>query len=264
MKKIFDFYCNHHFHLSLCLIFFTMFQYRYLGLDIDWRYIYYVFFSTMLIYNLHKVKREDYNLFLNIRKVIILFCIGSLIVLTIGQSLEKTIYLLPAAVISFLYVLPLLPGKKKLNQFGWLKIMVLVVTLTYVTTFLPLYFSETNINVLFLVSISRFFFIFTLALLFDIRDLEKDFSLGIKTLPSGMGVKNTFILAGFLLMMSFSLDFYMVYEFITLMPVFLSMAFTFIFFCLFIFLSPRIFSNESFSFWADNLLALPFCFLYFV
>ncbi|MBK7524913.1 MAG: hypothetical protein IPI53_12375 [Saprospiraceae bacterium] len=73
----------------------------------------------------------------------------------------------------------------------------MVVTLTYVTTFLPLYFSETNINVLFLVSISRFFFIFTLALLFDIRALEKDFSLGIKTLPSGMGVKTHLFWQGF-------------------------------------------------------------------
>jgi 4-hydroxybenzoate polyprenyltransferase len=264
MKILFHIYLNRFFHLGICLVLFTLFQYRFLGLEEDWHYLLLVLFSTVFIYNLHTLKRNDYHVSFEVQKITIYISLLALVGIAFINSSKTILYLIPAALISIFYVLPLLPGRKKLKEIGYYKILFLVLTLTYITVSLPLVLMNTKPFVLLLITVSRFLFLFVLALLFDIKDMQKDVSEGIKTIPSLLGIKHSLILSGLLLMIAFFLDFYMVFEFIVLMPYFLAMGFTYMIFFIFIFLSPKINHSKMYPFLADGLLALPYCFLYLI
>ncbi len=98
------------------------------------------------------------------------------------------------AVLSFSYSIPLLPfkDKKRLKDFGWIKILVLTAVWTIVTSVLPLlYHSRALADYPFEIMI-RFVFMFTLCVAFDIRDMQTDMEAGIATLPNMIGIKGSY------------------------------------------------------------------------
>jgi 4-hydroxybenzoate polyprenyltransferase len=98
------------------------------------------------------------------------------------------------AVLSFSYSIPLLPfkNKKRLKDFGWIKILVLTTVWTIVTSVLPiLYHSQAITDYPFEIMI-RFVFMFTLCVAFDIRDMQTDMEAGIATLPNIIGIRGSY------------------------------------------------------------------------
>lgn len=98
------------------------------------------------------------------------------------------------AVLSFAYSLPLLPivAKKRLKDYGWIKIIVLTSVWTIVTALLPiLYYDKLVTAYPFEIGI-RFALMFPLCLAFDIRDMQTDVQAGIFTVPNRIGIKNTY------------------------------------------------------------------------
>lgn len=98
--------------------------------------------------------------------------------------------------ISLLYSLPVLPfrNKKRIKDFGLLKIITLSLLWTLVTVWFPLVESEYKVVSFQLVFIRRFLFIFILCLMFDIRDIAVDEKGNIKTLPVMIGIQNSLII----------------------------------------------------------------------
>lgn len=98
------------------------------------------------------------------------------------------------AVLSFAYSIPLLPfkNKKRLKDFGWIKITVLTLVWTIVTSVLPVLYHNMNISDYPYEIMMRFVFMFTLCVAFDIRDMQTDMDAGIATLPNMIGVKGSY------------------------------------------------------------------------
>lgn len=97
-------------------------------------------------------------------------------------------------VLSFSYSIPLLPfkNKKRLKDFGWIKILVLTGVWTIVTSILPILYHNAAISAYPYEIAMRFVFMFTLCVAFDIRDMQTDMEAGIATLPNLIGFKGCY------------------------------------------------------------------------
>lgn len=100
------------------------------------------------------------------------------------------------AVLSFAYSLPILPfiHKQRLKDIGWLKGFLLAAVWTMVTAVLPIvYYRQSALSYPF-ECLLRFIFMLLLCLAFDIRDMKVDQEQGIHTMPSRLGLVNTYAL----------------------------------------------------------------------
>lgn len=125
------------------------------------------------------------------------FCIGGLLA---GASLLR----LPVRIIAlcaimslfaFAYFIPALPGsRKRLRDFGLLKIVVLTSVWTAATAILPMmHLGADPIRYPFEI-VMRFVFLFALCVLFDLQDVETDIGNNIATLPHRLGERGSYIL----------------------------------------------------------------------
>ncbi len=99
------------------------------------------------------------------------------------------------ALLTFSYSLPFLPfkNKKRLREYGWLKILVLAGVWTIATALLPMmYWNKSFTNYPFEL-LNRFVFIFALCIVFDIRDIRTDMRNNIDTLPLKLGLRNSYL-----------------------------------------------------------------------
>ena len=159
-----------------------------------------IFGGTLLIYNTPRLVPKPYG---KIRKTrphlewyILFFSLGLIAVLYSCYYLPPMVIkqIAVLGLISVAYYLPLLPFKEKrrLRDFGWLKIFVLTIIWTMVTCILPITVYHYNpINYPFEIS-ERLLFIFTLCIVFDIRDIKTDIGNNIYTLPGRLGLKNSY------------------------------------------------------------------------
>lgn len=159
-----------------------------------------IFGGTLLIYNTPRLVPKPYG---KIRKTrphlewyILFFSLGLIAVLYSCYYLPPMVIkqIAVLGLISVAYYLPLLPFKEKrrLRDFGWLKIFVLTIIWTMVTCILPIIVYNYNpINYPFEI-LERLLFIFTLCIVFDIRDIKTDIGNNIYTLPGRLGLKNSY------------------------------------------------------------------------
>ena len=163
-----------------------------------------VFGSTLLVYNTHYILKkstvQSSDLFRwaikNKRWEFVFFIIGVVMCIVSVCMLKWNILLCCGilGLLSFAYSIPLLPfkNKRRLRDFGWVKILDLALVWTIVTSVLPiLYWDKQLIDFPYEIAL-RFVFIFTLCIAFDIRDMQTDINAGIYTLPNIIGLKNCY------------------------------------------------------------------------
>ena len=126
----------------------------------------------------------------------IAFGSGLIIFSLFSFHLHHFIFLLLLGAIACLYSFPVLPfqNKKRLKDFGVLKITTLALLWTLITVWFPV--NQMNFNVISfgLVFLRRFVFMFILCLLFDIRDTEVDSQENIRTIPVIIGSHKSYII----------------------------------------------------------------------
>ncbi len=166
-----------------------------------------------------------------IHKIIVAFGVALIIYSLLSFPPQHFIILLILGAIAVLYSFPLLPftHKKRIKDFGLLKIVTLAFLWTLVTVWFPV--DETNFSGFSfqLVFLRRFIFIFILCLLFDIRDTEIDRKENIATLSVKLGIKNSYTLCYLLLIIFILLSiiqFIYLYDSIQLMAMLISAAAT--------------------------------------
>lgn len=118
------------------------------------------------------------------------------------------LWMLPAAIASATYVLPIFKNKQRLRDYNYIKIFLIAIVWAWLTAFLPaMILHEEAVIPLIAISLERLFFIFAITLPFDIRDLKIDSATRVKTLPATIGIAATKKLAYWclFLMMSCSL-----------------------------------------------------------
>ncbi|HET6243308.1 MAG: hypothetical protein H0V01_01960 [Bacteroidetes bacterium] len=184
----------------------------------------FVFFSSLAVYNFqriipsqiseHALLSVRHKWIANHRKMlayitIIAFIAASLVfVFWFKNKIESIVLLLPFGFLSVWYamdmhqILPFLKGRfKKLRGVPYFKIVLIALTWTAVTVWLPIieYGSDFSNTYIFVISLERMLFLFAITLPFDIRDMKQDEILNVKTIPMILGVEKTKYLSFFLL-----------------------------------------------------------------
>ena len=156
--------------------------------------------STLLVYNTPRIIRRpdgDHPHSLQYRKWYFFSFTAGMVLTAVGlyrQQLELQLSSVALGIFAFAYFLPLLPfgNKKRLRDFGWLKITVLAGVWTMATSVLPMLYWHKNIGDYPFEILVRLVFIFTLCVIFDIRDMQADMADNINTLPQKVGIRNSY------------------------------------------------------------------------
>jgi 4-hydroxybenzoate polyprenyltransferase len=165
-----------------------------------------VFSATLGQYNIHYyIKKEanaDSDRFLwsishkNIHLILNIIGAVGLLFGLFHLKYKHLMVLAIIALITLLYSFPVLPfkRKKRLKDFGLLKILTLCYVWTLITVWFPVS-TLTRITPGFeLVFAQRFVFMFVLCLAFDIRDMALDGRQGIRTIPVALGTRRSYLL----------------------------------------------------------------------
>ena len=174
------------------------------NIPMDHGYVFLVFASTMLIYSIHRIVGIDRvsslkhsgrfavirNCKNHIKVYIVLSTLGCGAALLV-TDIEALKLMLPIGLISLGYVIPFLPGKRRLRDIHYVKIILIAVAWAYVAT-IPLLASGLHFSELWVGFLEKVIFIFLITLPFDIRDMRIDEEGGLLTIPIEIGLKNTY------------------------------------------------------------------------
>lgn len=109
------------------------------------------------------------------------------------HGISGLLLLLPATLISGLYILPAFRDGSRLRDLRYAKIFLISFTWAWVTGVWPAWLTISEPDTfefwpVWVSGLERFAFIFALTVPFDIRDMQIDNSQGIKTLPLKLGI----------------------------------------------------------------------------
>jgi 4-hydroxybenzoate polyprenyltransferase len=172
-------------------------------------FLLFVFFSTICSYSFHwyltthsEISSARVKWLENNRKIHVLFFFIGLTGCLIFSFylIDYWPWLLLAAVVTFLYSAPKIPLRyfRLLRKIAIGKTIFLALVWMYVTTVLPVIISGQEWkNGYAIFAISRFFFIFSICILFDYRDKQDDKAAGIRSLITFFNEKGIFYLFTF-------------------------------------------------------------------
>ena len=114
----------------------------------------------------------------------------------IGLSEPSVIAGSCAGILALGYTMPTLrwQNKKRLRDYGILKILVLTGVWTIVTAIIPILEHGDTVAKYPFEILMRFAFVFVLCILFDIRDIQKDLNNKLITLPTRLGIQKSYLL----------------------------------------------------------------------
>ncbi|MGN6246829.1 MAG: UbiA family prenyltransferase [Ginsengibacter sp.] len=214
LKKLLEFILFSSIFIAACAVAFCIETNILLGLPLNsFSFYCFVFGATLLQYNLHystkkvAVKNsERLRWSLNNKRIHnLLLVIGfALIVFSFFHFKLKHFFILALlGAISFLYSFPFLPfpKRRRIKDYGFLKIVTLSLLWTLVTVWFPANSFAFDRWLFTFIFIKRFIFMFVLCLLFDLRDIEIDRHEKIHTLPVLLGKKTSYFLSYILLIL---------------------------------------------------------------
>lgn len=200
IKKFFDFILFGSIFISCCTVAFCMQTNILLGLPLNhFAFYVFVFGATLTHYNLHYVAKkvavvnsERLHWTMNnfpTHFILIAIGVGLIIYSLTTFQLQHFLILILLGAIAVVYSFPVIPfGKRKrIKDYGILKITTLTLLWTLVTVWFPVNLMPFDGVLFTVIFIKRFVFMFLLCLLFDIRDAPVDESQNIKTLAVWLG-----------------------------------------------------------------------------
>lgn len=206
-QKIGEFIIYSNLFIAVCAVLMANQTYKFLLHSLpDRNLIYFIFFATICSYSFHwyftshsVIPSPRIKWTLKNRNIhLLLFLIG----LT-GSGIFFFLlsihwyWLLLASIITFLYSAPKIPHPyfRALRKAGLGKTVFLALVWMYVTTILPIIVSEETWKPDFtLFVLSRFFLVYAICILFDLRDREDDKEAGIRSIIVFLSKRNISIL----------------------------------------------------------------------
>lgn len=227
LKKIYNFLLQSNLFIAFAATCFTLQTQVQLGTDLKWHpYLLLVFFSSFLGYNFYRLVvlftkpslllhypkyqwlKEKLNYFYG------LICIAILGLIITAFFAKETVLLLlfPLGIITLLYTLPLFNIKQRafrIREFPLAKIFIIAFVWAVSTILPPIIQSQQMFHaaVLFELIIERFLFIIAITIPFDIRDMDSDKQIKLKTIPIIMGERKALVLSNLLLILFAILSF---------------------------------------------------------
>ena len=208
LGNLFRFFIYSNLFIACCAVLMVFQTYGLLlNANPDIPFVLFVFFATITSYSFHwyltpvlntaPIAREKWLLaHRNIHAALFIIGIAGAGI-TGFFLLDHWQWLLLSAFITFLYSAPKIPHPyfRMLRKIALGKTIFLALVWMYVTTMLPLLISEQPWKTSFtLFSISRFFLIYAICILFDYRDRDYDKTIGIRSLITWLSEKGITLL----------------------------------------------------------------------
>ncbi len=214
LKKILKLYINTSLHVALSVYALTRITEWYLGLSYNEPLDYFIFYGTITGYNFVKyaglAKLHHRSLTHNLRFIQAFSFICFLLMCYYGTqiSIKTWFVILPMALLTFLYAVPLLGGfQKNLRSISYLKILIVGIIWAGTTVLLPIYDAGMVLDMKgWGMFIQRLLFVMILILPFDIRDVKFD-AISLQTIPKKIGILNTKKLGVVMLLICLGLEF---------------------------------------------------------
>lgn len=213
LKKIFDFYINSSLHVSLAIASLVLMTYYFAKLPVDFIVLFFVFFGTIVSYNLIKYSLfvvENRNLKPSMKGIIALTFLSLFISVFLFFKLQifGQITAVFFALLSLFYFIPIPKSKTNLRNLAGIKIYIVSFCWAGVSLLIPLLNADFLItNDIIYKFIQRFILVLILILIFEINDLKYD-DVRLKTVPQSIGIINTKYLIYFLLLIFYVLEFF--------------------------------------------------------
>jgi 4-hydroxybenzoate polyprenyltransferase len=207
-KRSFDFLIYSNLFIAIAAVLFTVQAQIQLGLKPDWHpYLFLILFATLFEYNLHKfvavffykhaLEESKFHWIAKNLKLfyfIVFSSVAGLIITVFFAKVSVLITLFPLGVITVLYSFPVYKrGVKlfRLREVPFVKIFIISFVWSATSILLPLVQAELQIegSTVLLLILERFLFVFSITVPFDIRDMEGDRKIGLRTLPLIIGEK---------------------------------------------------------------------------
>jgi 4-hydroxybenzoate polyprenyltransferase len=189
-------------------------------------YLVVIFLASLFDYNLHRIiavhlkpeasrfgKEKWASEHLVLLKTTIVITLAGLVISLFFVKAAVLYLLLPLALLSFLYSIPI-PGKQirqsRLLGIPGMKTLLIALVWTSATVLIPVLQLGPFLNYspVMLIFVERFSFIFAIAIPFDIRDMEVDELAGIKTIPLIFGEKPALVFSNIVMGISLTVAFF--------------------------------------------------------
>jgi hypothetical protein len=188
--KWFYFILSHSIFIAICSVALSFQTFQLTTYPINKFTLGFIFFATLLSYNLYWQLSKSANFFFTKKDIGIYVALASYFLLTIFYFIHSPLQfrvVYPAIMLNGLYILPLLPFKPLsiLKKIGFAKTLLLAFTWAYVTVVIPinkpfLYLDDGKLLLFF----SRFLFMLILCIIFDTRDIAIDKIKGLHSLAT--------------------------------------------------------------------------------
>ncbi|MFI5164124.1 MAG: hypothetical protein ACHQHP_02635 [Bacteroidia bacterium] len=207
-KYITDLFLYSNIFISFCAAAITIETYLLRIAEINWMYVSFVFFSTLVFYDFPSLffageafsaDESERHIWIKENKKFLGFflALGSIgvAVTAFFFPMKFILSFIPTAIIAFAYFFP----QTRLRSIAGLKAGVIAFVWTAVSCIYPMLlhsFPESDFNNFFygyngLLMAQRFFFMLPLCIIFNVRDMEADRSAGIRTIPLAYGISVT-------------------------------------------------------------------------
>ncbi|MDQ2863994.1 MAG: UbiA family prenyltransferase [Bacteroidota bacterium] len=205
LKKIVEFILFSSIFIAACAVALCMETNLLLHLPLNTISFYcFVFGATLAQYNLHYLVKttavkNSARLAWSLKnkglhKVLLATGIILILFSFLSFRLHHFIILFVLGLVAFLYSFPVIPlGKKKrIKDYGFIKIITLALLWTLVTVWFPVVNFSFDLHIFIFVFLKRFVFMFVLCLIFDVRDIEIDSVENIRTVAVLLGKKMSY------------------------------------------------------------------------
>lgn len=213
--------------IGLCAACMTAFTFELTGVaDQYLHYIILIGAATASLYSIHKVIGLQKTLRLSntgryavirqyqfhIRVYAVLWLLLTLWLFFPIARIDLMLWLAPGGLIAVLYVIPIFPGRKRLRDYGWGKIILLGLSWSWLTCIVPMgYFLEAPAVMVTLAGLQQMIFIMLLGIPFEIRDIDIDKSLNLITMPERLGKRKTLLVTILLIITSILITSYVAF-----------------------------------------------------
>ena len=205
-KRSFDFFLYSNIFISLCAFSITVETYCLIHAPVNWMYVAFVFFSTLVFYDVPSLffAKETFSeneserlhwILQNKRSLTGLLIFGSLcLAVTVFFFPLKFVFkFFPVAAIAFAYYVPQTRLRKIMGlKAGIVALVWVCVTCVYpdmiISGYDPAIFRSRQNEMLFL---QNFLFLFPLCIIYNVRDIEADRKAQVQTFPGTFGIKKT-------------------------------------------------------------------------
>ncbi|MBA9074788.1 hypothetical protein GGR22_002961 [Flavobacterium gossypii] len=212
IRRLFDFYINGSIHVAIAVLSLVLMTNHMFQNSFDLPMAGFAFFGTIFGYNF--IKYEDFfrnkkplrfelkaiaivSVISLLASIFFFFCLGSVTQITAIIFFGLT----------FLYTVPVFSKKKNIRNWSGVKIYIVAICWSGVTTLLPLMNAGTEVfSDVILKCCQRFLLVISLILIFEIIDLKTD-DPALKTVPQRIGVAKTKILGILILIPLYFLEF---------------------------------------------------------